>query len=232
MDDLNKKITEIPLSGKDLIEICVKLGKSQNTIKWILYDDLNTIMNIDELFSDEIDSVFILLQPPNEKIGHWILLAINNHGLVWYDPYGLSIMEDLEITKQNDIIIKLINSSGVPLDENTFQHQEFDTVNSGSEQTNINSCGRHTATRSFFSWMTNKQYNDEIVMPLIKNGEVNKPDTIVNLLTAFLSDSDKIVEKFFMSKVSRSTIPEQEKVEGKVDLVPGLNNQIGGVLLR
>ena len=35
-------------------------------------------------------------------------------------------------------------------------------------------------------------------MPLIERKEVKNPDIVVNLLTAFLSDSDNVIEQFFM----------------------------------
>jgi len=193
MDDLLDDLTQIPLSGTDLIDISAALGSNKERLGWITYDSLANVNSIDELFKGgDIDAVFILIQPPNEMIGHWITLGNNQEGLFYYDPYGLSIEEDIEITKANDRLLQLL--MGHMIDVSAFKHQKFGT-DMGKE---INTCGRHDAVRAFFFWMTNKEYNDKIIAPPVARKQVDGPDTIVNLLTAFLSKSDDVVEKFLM----------------------------------
>lgn len=190
MNDLIDDLTKIPLSGNDLIDIASKLGKDKDTMAWITYSKLDDISSIDELFKDSIDSVFILIQPEGENIGHWVTLGNNESGIFYYDPYAISIMEDSQIAQSDRLIVLLM---GHIVDVNKHMHQKFGTDN-GSE---INTCGRHDAVRAFFSYMTNDEYNKKIIMPLIDRKEVKNADIVVNLLTAFLSDSDDVVNKFF-----------------------------------
>ena len=79
MDDLIDDLTKIPLSGDDLIDITTKLGKDKSKLAWITYDSLTEVNSIMELFKDgQIESVFILIQPPGQPIGHWVTLG--HHG--------------------------------------------------------------------------------------------------------------------------------------------------------
>ena len=192
MDDLIDDLTKIPLSGDDLIDIAVKLGKERSTMAWITYTSLNDVGSINDLFKDgQIDSIFILIQPEGQTIGHWVTLGSNEYGIFYYDPYGIDIEQDAQIAKSDRLIVLLM---GHMVDVNKFMHQKFGTDN-GSE---INTCGRHDAVRAFFSWMTNAEYNEKIIMPLIIRKQVKDPDIVVNLLTAFLSSSDKVIEQFLM----------------------------------
>ncbi len=239
MDDLNENLTKIPLSGDDLLSICEKLGKDKAHMAWITYDSLDQINNIEELFQGEINSVFILIQPPMTNIGHWAVLINNAHGLVYYDPYGLSIAEDIEITKSSSKLIQLL--MGHQVDENKFMHQKFGTDN-GSE---VNTCGRHDAMRAFFYMLTNKEYNDKIIMPLIKSNDVKNGDVIANLMTAFLSESDKVVKMFITSDSRPSREPEKTPPDlggpstpvgrGLFSTLPKVRHDhrsVGGILLR
>lgn len=202
MDDLNDDLTKIPLTGDNLIEISSSLGKPKNKMAWVTYTSLSQFADLNALFKDgSIDVVFILITPPMETVGHWVTLGTNEHGLFYYDPYGLTIEEDIEITKADNALLMLLR--GQMVDVNKFKHQKFGTDN-GSE---INTCGRHDAVRAYFSWMTNQEYNDKIIMPLVRNKEVNDPDTIVNLLTAFLSMGDDVVNKFLRSTPSKQLSP-------------------------
>ena len=198
MDDLIDDLTKIPLSGDDLISISNKLGKPKNEMAWITYSKLNDLSytsegnSLNDLFRGKINSVFILIQPEGQNIGHWVTLINNKkHGLQYYDPYAISIRDDAKIA-QSDVLIKLLMNHKV--DMNKHEHQKFGK-NKGDE---INTCGRHDSVRAFFSYLNNDEYNDKIIMQLIERKEVKNPDIVVNLLTAFLSDSDNVIEQFFM----------------------------------
>ena len=192
MDDLIDDLTKIPLSGDDLISISNKLGKPKDEMAWITYSKLNDINSLNDLFKDKINSVFILIQPEGQNIGHWVTLINNKkHGLQYYDPYAISLRDDSIIAKSDRLIVFLM---GHMVNENKHAHQKFGK-NKGDE---INTCGRHDSVRAFFSYLSNDEYNDKIIMPLIKRHEVKNPDIVVNLLTAFLSDSDNIIKQFFM----------------------------------
>ncbi len=231
MNDLVEDLTKIPLSGDDLIEIACKLGTDKNAIGWITYSTLNNISNIDVLFNNGVKCVFILIQPEGQNIGHWVLLAKNDHGLIYYDPYGLSVEKDASIA-MNDRLPMLLKNLDV--DVNSIQHQKFGTDSQGDE---INTCGRFTATRCFFSWMTNKEYDQKIIQPLLRNNHVDDADTFINLLTGFLSDSDKVVETFLrrskaMSKniVGESTPAKSKLNKSDLPHVRHLHRSRGGVV--
>ncbi len=228
MQDLNDDLTRIPLSGKDLIEIVTKLGGKKSEIGWITYSELNNVSNINQLFDQPIKCIFILIQPEGESVGHWILLAKNSHGLVYYDPYALTVEIDASIA-MNNRLPKLLNN--LKVDVNKHKHQQFGKDKHGDV---INTCGRHTAVRCFFYWMTNDEYNKKIIQPLIRNGEVNDGDTIVNLLTGFLSDSDMVVETFLMDKGKDPLdipIPGKERFGGsRLPHVRTLLRSRGGIL--
>lgn len=198
MDNLNDDLTKIPLSGDDLIEIATKLGRNKDEMAWVTYDGLHMFDSLHDLFNTkEIDTLFILMQPPGENIGHWATLGIAanpNGGFYWYDPYGFSIENVLQITKADNILLEFLR--GQKVDENTHRHQKLGTDN-GAE---INTCGRHDAVRVLFNHLTNDEYNSRVIMPLIDKKVVDNADTIVNLMTAFLSDSDKVVEQFLSNQ--------------------------------
>lgn len=194
MDDIIDDLTKIPLSGDDLIDIATSLGADKSKLAWITYNSLQSIDNINQLFKNgSVNSVFILFTPPMTNVGHWVLLGNNRSGLFFMDPYGLSIEEDIKITKANDKLLQLL--MGYNIDVNKFQYQKFGTDH-GSE---VNTCGRWVAIRAFMFWATNQQFQN-IVEPVVKRKQVDSLDTFANLLTAFLSMSDKVVETFLMKK--------------------------------
>ena len=193
--DLINILESIPLSGEDLITIASKMGNPNTT--WMLYDDLDGVNRIEDLFADDINTVFVLLRIRHtngvESVGHWIALSILEDGtMVYYDPYGLSPQEDLIITKEPDLLSRLLVNKKI--DVNKFQHQDI------KHETNV--CGRHTCLRSIFHLLTNNQYNDTVIAPLIKTKQVANPDILISLITGLLSKSDEVVLQILKPKVS------------------------------
>ncbi len=227
MQDLVDDLTKIPLSGDDLIEITTKLGRDKNEIGWITYSSLNDISSISQIFPSPVRCVFILIQPEGQSVGHWVLLAKGKTGLFYYDPYGLSIEEDAGIAKNNRLVALLKNLN---VDVNSVQHQKFGKDAKGDV---INTCGRFTATRCFFSQLSNKEYDQKIIQPLLRNKHVDDADTFINLLTGFLSDSDKVVKTFITSEKDPLDIPIEAKAKiggSSLPHVRHLNRSRGGIL--
>ncbi len=194
MEDLIDDLTKIPLSGDDLIDIATSLGGDKSKLAWITYNSLQSVDNINQLFKNgAVHTVFILFTPPNTNVGHWVILGNNRSGLYFLDPYGLSIQDDIKVTMADDKLLQLLMGHNV--DVNSFQYQKFGT-DMGSE---INTCGRWVAIRAFMFWATNRQFQD-IIEPVVKRKQVKDLDVFANLLTAFLSQSDKVVETFLMKK--------------------------------
>ena len=203
MDTLVLEIEKIPLSGQDLVDQSVKMGNPN--VRWMFYDDLSKFRHIDEVFMlnrqtgwHKYNTVYLLLEIRNHSqstVGHWIALIIDsekNFALSYYDPYALTIEQDLMVTGEKDLLTNLL--SGMYVDVNSFQHQKF--------KNEVQVCGRHTVVRGLFHFYTNKQYNDVVIAPLIKTRQVCDADTLVSLLTAFLSKSDEVVRMFFKKKAS------------------------------
>lgn len=194
MDNLINNIESIPLSGKDLQDMAMKMGNLKT--KWILYEDLARFTTIEQLMGN-LNTVFVLLQiighSVKPQIGHWISLSIDDKGIVnYYDPYGLTIEQDLIITNNRDLFSKLLKSSTVNINRNRHQ----------SIRENQNECGRHTVVRSIFHFMNNDQYHSLVVMPLIVSRQISNADVLVSLMTAFLDMSDDVVKMFFRSKIN------------------------------
>lgn len=192
MDSIVINLEKIPLSGDDLIEISSKMGNSD--VSWMLYDDLANINDISELFQGNINTVFLLLQitHTNEvsSVGHWVNIMIDgNDNISYYDPYGLSINEDLIVTKEPDLLSRLLK--GRRVEESTFRHQSF------KHETQV--CGRHCCLRSVFNFLNNKEYNDNVIQPLIVSKQVKDPDVLVSLITGLLSKSDDVIKQILIN---------------------------------
>ncbi len=201
MDNLINNIEVIPLSGDDLQMMAMKMGNPKTG--WMTYSMLSQFANVDSIFElnrstgeHKFNTVFILLMILNEgdkpQVGHWISLSFDDKLVLnYYDPYGLSIEQDLAVTGESDLLIKLLQGHDVMI--NKHQHQAL--------RANQNECGRHTVVKSIFHFLNVDQYNELVIMPLIKTKQVSTPDVLVSLLTAFLSKSDEMVRLFFKQKV-------------------------------
>ena len=191
MDDLIARLEELPLSGTDLTEMSNKLGGAHT--RFVLYEDLRN-ETIKSLFAGAC-CVYILFEIVDRtgmvrKIGHWAVLIKNLNGLVYYDPYALSISEDIKLTGESVWLERILR--GQKVDVNSFRHQRF--------RDETNTCGRHTVVRSLFHFMSNREYDSLVIKSIL--GHVDCPDTFVSLLTGFLADSDEVIQTFFKSRVS------------------------------
>lgn len=206
--DFIEQLEEIPLDGNDLIIMSTKLGNPH--CKWMVYDDLAMVEHINELFTNAdgsdsgINTMFILLQIQSQNgdtIGHWISitkynpLAKNVLGFEYghYDPYGFTLDQELSFTHEKPLLTNLL--TGVKFEENRVRHQAFK-----NKLTDINTCGRHCVSRAIFYYLTNKNYNDLIIKPILNRNDVRDPDVMVSVLTGFLPPNDDPVREFFMNR--------------------------------
>ena len=185
MESLISDLEEIPLSGCDLVSMASKLG-NPHTRYIDEYDTLKNVKSLDELFVD-VNTVFILLdifseREPMAHIGHWVALCLGDRAIQFFDPYGNSLEKDLELTGEEPYLQKLLY--GYKVDENKYKLQKFND--------DTNTCGRHTVARALFHFLSNDEYYDRVIEPMIKKRLVKNPDVFVSLLTAFLGcESDK-----------------------------------------
>lgn len=235
MDTLVREIEKIPLSGQDLQQQAMKMGNSRT--KWMLYDQLCAknsdgtfvFSHINQVFDanfhensaarGRLNTVFVLLQiqdNSHSQVGHWIALLLDDQkgNISYYDPYALTIEQDLAVTGEQDHLTRLL--SGVGVDINRHQHQKF--------KNEVQVCGRHTVIRSLFHFFTNDEYNDLVVAPLIKSRQVSDADTLVSLMTVFLSRSDEVIRSFFSDR----TRLKQLGREPKHTSIPAKNIGMGG----
>ena len=206
MDDLIARLEELPLSGSDLTEMSNKLGVV-NT-RFVQYADLRD-ESLDTLFAGAC-CVYILFEIVDksgmaQKIGHWAVLIKSgvptSPRLVYYDPYGLTVSEDLKLsgagrlgpggtTGESPWLERILR--GHKVDVNTHRHQRF--------RDETNTCGRHTVVRSLFHFMSNRQYDDLVIKGVKMH--VDTADTFVSLLTGFLADTDDVIQTFFKARVT------------------------------
>ena len=194
MNSLVNGLETIPLSGCDLVSMATKLGNTHT--RYIDdYDSLKNVKSVEELF-DGVNSVFILLDIFSDRnvlehIGHWIVLCLGDKAIQFFDPYGNSLEKDLELTGEEPYLQKLLY--GYKVEENKHKLQK--------ENDDVNTCGRHDVVRAVFHFLSNQEYYDRVIAPIIKQKLVKNPDVLVTLLTAFLgceSDvGDEKVMNFF-----------------------------------
>ena len=118
-------------------------------------------------------------------------LCLGDKAIQFFDPYGNSLEKDLELTGEEPYLQKLLY--GYKVEENKHKLQK--------ENDDVNTCGRHDVVRAVFHFLSNEEYYDRVIAPIIKQKLVKNPDVLVTLLTAFLgcvSDvGDEKVMNFF-----------------------------------
>ena len=188
MDNLVSRLENIPLTGEDLCEMVRKLGN--HGVRVYKYDDLSRIKTPDQLFGNS-NTVLLLLQikSGHQSIGHWVAVVRNDAGYFYYDPYGLSVEQDMKLTGEKNYINIIFSSTKLRI--NHHRHQLF--------KDHVNTCGRHCVLRSLFHSLSNSQYNDKVIKPLIRNHIISNADAFVSLMTAFLDNSDRALFNFFSS---------------------------------
>lgn len=180
MDSLVSRLEQIALTGNDLCDMVRKLGN--HGVRVHHYDDLGSL-SADELFGDS-NSVLLLLELKASKIGHWVLL-VKNDDVYFYDPYGFSVQEIMKLTGEKNYIHKLFPK----LAWNHHRHQLV--------KDEVNTCGRHCVSRALFHFLSNDEYHERVITPLLGNHIVPNADAYVSLMTAFLDDSDRVLFRFF-----------------------------------
>ncbi len=185
MESLVSDLEEIPLSGCDLVAMATKLG-NPHTVYIDEYDTLKHMKSLEDLFGGA-NTAFILLdifsdRQPMEHIGHWVALCLGDRAIQFFDPYGNSLEKDLELTGEEPYLQKLLY--GYKVEENKHKLQK--------NSDDVNTCGRHCSVRALFHFLSNDEYYDRVIEPMLKQRLVKSPDVFVSLMTAFLGcESDK-----------------------------------------
>lgn len=195
--DVVARLEAIPLSGQDLVDMSNSMGNDM--VMAIDFAELAPLVRnksglaaLNTLFSGRTRAVFVLYQILNKNgqsdrskvaVGHWVCLLKTKRGVSYYDPYGLSISQDIHITNEPNFYIRLFQ--GVRVDQNRTRHQKF--------RDQVNTCGRHCVSRALFWFLSNNEYHQRVIRPLLRDRVVSDPDAYVSILTAFLDKSDRVL---------------------------------------
>jgi hypothetical protein len=142
------------------------------------YHRLHSITDINQLFAKK--QHIMLLYEMEENVGHWVLLSkLDKDTLLFFDPYGLNVDEELAVAKYNSRIHKgQIVPHLTHLLQNSTYNVEVNTTRYQKVLKDINTCGRHCAIRALFSDLDPEQYKQ-----LMMNNRHYDPDIWVTALS-------------------------------------------------
>jgi hypothetical protein len=173
MDLLIRNSEAQSITGSDL----VRMTRSEARI--MSYSDLEGVASIDQLF--ESKSAAIILYQTRRGYGHWVALTRTDNLLTFFDPYGMQVDTELELSPFNlrrhdgravPHLSHLINQSKYRLIENRVRLQEY--------MHTINTCGRWCALWVRESGVGLKGFQELFV------GQREKPDYYATALTLIL----------------------------------------------
>jgi hypothetical protein len=154
MNGIDKRITnaeDYSLSDADILRI------TDNKTNIIVYSQLEDINSIDEILTDF--GCCVILYQLESNSGHWISLIRKKNTLEFFDPYGMSIDEELKYSKFNlrrhegvltPHLTHLIKKSNYRLTINSVKLQQF--------KEHVNTCGRFCALRIRFRDVSLKRF--------------------------------------------------------------------------
>ena len=141
---------EIPLSDVDIMKI------TNNKTKIVLYEQLSGMTSSDflDLFRPETNYNIILLYQL-QSFGHWITIIDdrNDTGKFFHwDPYALYPDHELNTMYPYRDLSRLYETIGRYVDVNKYRFQAV--------AENVNSCGRWSALRATYYYMTNDEFTN------------------------------------------------------------------------
>jgi hypothetical protein len=164
----------LDLSGENITDItdgaCIPMA----------YSFLSKVLHIDQLFERGNAALAILYQTTDSTTGHWVgLIKHSSDHLEFFDPYAFKPDEELAYSPFDKRLIDdkaiphlehLLNESGYKITWNKVRLQQ--------ELTDVNTCGRHVATRVKFRDLPLKQYQT-----MLTSNKFGNPDMWVTSLT-------------------------------------------------
>ena len=116
--------------------------------KWIYYSNFKKVKNL-RTFMEGKKNLLILLDPPTQKVGHFVLLIFKSSNYVcFFDPYGNRISKLLSILNLDNSLLHLLR--GYSVDENIKQ---FEVINN-----RVETCGRWCIIRGIHHKMSNIEF--------------------------------------------------------------------------
>jgi hypothetical protein len=141
------------------------------------YPYLKNVKHIDEIFGDDGQAIMLYLTE-NEHTGHWVGLLRKNDHIEFFDPYGEKPDDELkwisrdkreELDQDKPLLSKLLRQSELPVVYNKVKFQK--------DGNNIETCGRHVATRLLHKDLSLPEYAEMI------KGSGMSPDEYVSRTT-------------------------------------------------
>lgn len=170
MDKLSKM-----LSYADIVDI---LGFK---ILFVLYDDLEEIEDIEELFKPEYNNCCLILIRTGPNVGHFVCITKDENNIITFvDPYGDHPDDQLKHTNIEyypELSRLLLNHKG-PIEYNNYKLQSLKKYKGHT----VNTCGRHCAL-----WM---KYKDIDIDDYIKIMKEAKKYIDLDLLSVYLTEDN------------------------------------------
>lgn len=141
--------------------------------RWLVYDDLIKFKNIDDLMA--LGAVIILLQiekPDVPKVGHFIVILDHGTHYEHFDSYGITMDEELELTKEHHLT-NIFKQSNKKIVDNNVRLQRF--------REDVNTCGRWVVARLLLRML---ELDDFI--KIFQHLKPQTPDEMVVVLTILL----------------------------------------------
>ena len=163
LDDITNS-EAIPVSDADILKM------ANNQTKIVLYEQLGQMAVGDfmKLFRPETNNSIILLYQLDSGFGHWICIIYDvndSQKFFHFCPYGLHPDSMLDSKYPFRDLTRLYQESRVPVDVSTFKYQKV--------RDNVNTCGRWSAVRALYWYMSNDEFKSYITTTkpglLIKN---------------------------------------------------------------
>jgi hypothetical protein len=160
-----EEVAEYSLSDEDLRNLL-------NTTRILPYPELKQFRTLDDAFDEEGRLIVLYLTSP--QAGHWVCLWRGEDGIHYFDPYGkrpeepktwLTRQQNWDLNQSSNELSRLLKASGRPVYYNRVSYQ--------SDDPDVNTCGRHVASRLILKDKTDKQYYD-----IVKDADMPSDDFV------------------------------------------------------
>ena len=163
LNSIVTRAVKLPFDDSTIRSIC----KDKVTI--LLYSDLANVKDIAYILRN--NPICLLYQTDGKYSGHWVSIVMLDNVIYYFDPYGMGIDYYPNTTTNEHYLSDHLIRSGLPLVTNYVDLQ--------AKKKDINTCGRFSALRCYFSNLTNSQF----INMLNEKVALSSPDNIVTMLT-------------------------------------------------
>lgn len=112
-------------------------------VRGVMYDDIHDLRVL-----DGVQGIVILMRVRDTNVGHFVALFKSDTGLAYFDPYGMTIGQDLHISHNPNTLLDLLKGKRVRVNSQQYQ----------KELPHINTCLFHCITRIRLHTLTDNEY--------------------------------------------------------------------------